>query len=309
MGPDRRAEMADQARRAALLSIGLLLLVFAGGLYLSSRLLLGRSALPFGGGSVAVLPIGGVIYAERSFGRDLADLRGRDEVKAFVLEIRSPGGSVGASQDLYGQVKRLREEDDRPVLAWIGDVGASGGYYVALGADSIFALPGSITGSIGVIMQFPQAEELLRKIGLEMQVVKSGEFKDVGSFARPLTEADRLVLEELVNDVYEQFVGVVVENRGLSREEVIRVADGRVISGERAVELGLVDGLGTLQEAIDRAGRMAGLGENPPTVRPRRRKIGVFDLLTGVAEGTVRNWLPWMRTASASHPQLLYLWR
>jgi len=301
--------MADQARRAALLSIGLLLLVFAGGLYFSSRLLLGRSPFPFGGGSVAVLPIGGVIYAERSFGRDLVNLSGRDDVKAFVLEIRSPGGSVGASQELYGQVKRLREEDARPVLAWIGDVGASGGYYVALGADSIFALPGSITGSIGVIMQFPQAEELLRKVGVEMQVVKSGEFKDVGSFARPLTEADRLVLEELVNDVYEQFVGVVVENRGLSREEVVRVADGRVISGERAVELGLVDGLGTLQEAIDRAGRMAGLGENPPTVRPRHRKIGVFDLLTGVAEGTVRNWLPWIRTASASHPQLLYLWR
>ena len=301
--------MADQARRAALLSIGLLLLVFAGGLYLSSRLLLGRPAFPFGGGSVAVLPIVGVIYAERSFGRDLVALRRRDEVKAFVLEIRSPGGSVGASQELYSQVKRLREEDDRPVLAWIGDVGASGGYYVALGADSIFALPGSITGSIGVIMQFPQAEELLRKVGLEMQVVKSGEFKDVGSFARPLTETDRLVLEELVNDVYEQFVGVVVENRGLSREEVIRVADGRVISGERAVELGLVDGLGTLQEAIDRAGRMAGLGENPATVRPRHRKIGVFDLLTGVAESTVRSWLPWLRTASASHPQLLYLWR
>ena len=161
--------MADQARRAALLSIGLLLLVFAGGLYLSSRLLLGRPAFPFGGGSVAVLPIVGVIYAERSFGRDLVALRRRDEVKAFVLEIRSPGGSVGASQELYSQVKRLREEDDRPVLAWIGDVGASGGYYVALGADSIFALPGSITGSIGVIMQFPQAEELLREVCKEEQ--------------------------------------------------------------------------------------------------------------------------------------------
>jgi len=157
--------MADQTRRAALLSIGLLLTVFAGGLYLSSRILLGRSPLPFGGGSVAVLPIGGVIYADRPFGRDLVALSDRSEVKAFVLEIRSPGGAVGASQDLFGQVRRLREKDDRPVIAWIGDVGASGGYYVALGADSIFALPGSMTGSIGVIMQLPNAEELMKKVG------------------------------------------------------------------------------------------------------------------------------------------------
>jgi protease-4 len=301
--------MADQKRRATVLSIVLLLLVFGSGVYLSSRLLLGRSALPFGDGRVGVLPIGGVIYADRSFGRDLAELSDREEVKAFVLEIRSPGGSVGASQDLFGQIKRLREEDDRPVVAWIGDVGASGGYYVALGADSILALPGSMTGSIGVILQLPHAEELLKKMGVGIEVVKSGEYKDMGSIARSLSEEERAVLEELVNDVYEQFVAAVVENRDLTREEVMRVADGRVISGKRAQELGLVDGLGTLQEAIDRAAGMAGLGENPPTVRPGQRKIGLIDLLSGVAEGRLREWMPWMERPRAAGPQLLYLWR
>jgi protease-4 len=301
--------MADRTRRAALLSIALLLTVFAGGLYLSSRTLLGRSPLPFGGGSVAVLPIGGVIYPDRSFGRQLVAFRDRSEVKAFVLEIRSPGGSVGASQDLFGQVRRLREEDDRPVIAWIGDVGASGGYYVALGADSIFALPGSMTGSIGVIMQLPHAEELMKKVGIGIEVVKSGEYKDLGSVARGLSPGEREVLEQLVNDVYEQFVEAVVENRDLSREEVLRVADGRVLSGERAAELGLVDGIATLQEAIDRAGRMAGLGERPPTVRPRERDIGLFDLLFGITEGKLRGWLPWLAQPTTTGPQLLYLWR
>ncbi len=301
--------MADHSRRTAVLSIGLLLLVFATGLYLSSRRLLGRSALPFGGGSVAVLPIGGVIYADRAFGADLLELSDRSEVKAFVLEIRSPGGSVGASQDLFSQVRRLREEDSRPVIAWIGDVGASGGYYVALGADSIFALPGSMTGSIGVIMQLPHAEELLKKVGIGIEVVKSGEYKDLGSVARGLSEGEREILEELVNDVYEQFVDAVAENRSLSRQAVLQVADGRVISGERAAELGLIDGIATLQEAIERAGRMAGLGPNPRTVRPRQRKVGLFDLITGIEEAGLRNWLPWPTRPVAEGPQLLYLWR
>ena len=301
--------MADQTRRTAVLSIGLLLLVFGSGLYISSRLLLGRAAMPFGGGSVAVMPIGGIIEPGRSFGRDLAALGDRAEVKAFVLEIRSPGGSVGASQELFGRVRRLREEDDRPVIAWIGDVGASGGYYVALGADSIFALPGSMTGSIGVILQLPHAEELMRKVGIGIEVVKSGDYKDLGSITRRLSEGEREILEQLVNDVYEQFVEAVVENRDLSREEVMSVADGRVLSGQRATELGLVDGIATLQEAIDRAGRMAGLGENPPTVRPRRDKIGLFDLLWGVADGRLREWVPWLARPAATGPQLLYLWR
>ena len=301
--------MADQTRRAALLSIGLLLMVFAGGLYLSSRALLDRSPLPFGGGSVGVLPIGGVIYADRSFGRDLVALSDRSEVKAFVLEIRSPGGAVGASQDLFGQVRRLREEDDRPVIAWIGDVGASGGYYVALGADSIFALPGSMTGSIGVIMQLPNAEEFMKKVGIGIEVVKSGEYKDLGSVARGLSPGEREILEGLVNDVYEQFVEAVVENRNLSREEVLRVADGRVLTGRQAAAVGLVDGIATLQEAIDHAGRMAGLGDNPSTVRPRERKVGLFDILFGIAESRLRGWLPWGTRPTTTGPQLLYLWR
>jgi protease-4 len=171
------------------------------------------------------------------------------------------------------------------------------------------ALPGSMTGSIGVIMQLPHAEELLKKMGVGIEVVKSGDYKDLGSISRALTEAERAILEELVNDVYEQFVAAVVENRDLTREEVLRVADGRVVSGERAVQLGLIDGLGTLQEAIDRAAAMAGLGENPPTVRPGQRKTGLIDLLSGIAEGRLREWMPWLERPRSAGPQLLYLWR
>lgn len=258
---------------------------------------------------MAVVPIAGLIYPDRSFGRDLRELSRRGEVKAFVLEIRSPGGTVGASQELYGQVRRLREEDDRPVIAWIGDVGASGGYYVALAADSIFALPGSTTGSIGVIMQLPQAAELMKKVGIGIEVVKSGEFKDMGSMARSLSAGEREILERLVNDVYEQFVDAVVENRRLPRPEVLNVADGRVVSGARAADLGLVDGVATLQEAINRAGRMAGLGDRPPTVRPRPRRVGLFDFLIGMTEERLRGLVPWLAQPAATGPQLLYLWR
>lgn len=298
-------------RRTALFAIFALLFVFAGGLYLSVRLLSGGDVRLFGGDRVAVLPLEGVITSERGFLEQLRRYRKDGSVRAFVLEIRSPGGAVGASQSLYRTVRELRETDDRPVVAWIGDVGASGGYYVALAADSIYALPGSITGSIGVIMEFPNAQELLRKVGLSFEVVKSGEHKDMGSFIRPMSESDRAILEGVVRDVWDQFVEAVGENRAMERERVVSLADGRIFTGEQAVELGLVDGIGTLQEAIDAAGRMAGLGEEPATVRPAERRLGLLDLLLGSGRARWRGLLvePLVRSAEPGTPRLLYEWR
>ena len=295
-------------RRTGVFGIVLLLALFASGAYLSARLLLGGRVPGLTKKRVAVLPVIGVINSERRFVEDLNRFREDPSVKAFVLEIRSPGGAVGPSQAIYGELQRLRREDDRPLIAWIGDVGASGGYYVALPADSIFALPGSITGSIGVIMQFPNAEELLRKVGVELEVVKSGRLKDIGSPARDLSEEERQVLQGLVDDVWNQFVEAVVLGRDLSRARVEELADGRVYSGESARDEGLVDRLGTLEDALDAAGRMAGLGENPHTVRPTQEKVGLLELLGGVDESRLSSLLESLSAGGRSTPRLKYEW-
>ncbi len=297
------------SRRTTVATIALLLLTFAGGVYVSARLLLGEGVPVLTGSRVAILPIEGVIASEEEVLRNLRSFREDASVRAFVLEIRSPGGGVGASQAIYQELQRLKEEDDRPVVAWLGDVAASGGYYVSLPADSIYALPGTITGSIGVIMEFPNAQELFRKVGIGWEVVKSGPHKDVGSPFRPMTEEDREILERLVGDVWEQFVEAVAESRGLGRERVEALADGRVFTGERAIGLGLVDGIGSLEQAIDVAGRLSGLGEGPATIRPRERRLGLLDLLIGVPEGEWRRWTRWMPTGAGVTPRLLYEWR
>ncbi len=295
-------------RRSTVLGIVLLLVLFASGAVLSLRLLLGGSVPGLTPRRVAVLPIVGIIDSETGFVRELETFRKDPSVRAFVLEIRSPGGGVGASQAIHAALKRLRQEDERPIVAWIGDVGASGGYYVALPADSIFALPGSITGSIGVIMQFPNAEELLRKVGVELEVVKSGALKDLGSPVRELSEAEREVLQGLVDDVWEQFVGAVAEGRGMDRDRVVPLADGRVFSGEQALGLGLVDRIGTLQDAVDAAGRMSGLGERPRVVRPIERRVGLLDLVGGIEESRLAAWIRSFSSGARAAPRLRYEW-
>lgn len=304
----------DDQQRTTVVGILVLLAVFGAGLLVAGGLLLeGRVPLLPREGRVAIVPIHGIIDSEREVLRSLERFREDESVGAFVVEIRSPGGTVGGSQSLYREIRSLRDEDDRPVLAWIGDVGASGGYYAALGADSIYALPGSITGSIGVIMELPNARRLLRKAGVEVEVVKSGPHKDAGSLLRPLSEEDRAVLQTLVDDAYRQFVEAVSESRGFEGERARELADGRVYSGERARRLGLVDGLATLSETVDRAGRMTGLGEDPATVRPKKERPGLIDLLL---EGISARWLEgWLdlpslpRSADGSTPRLLYQWR
>jgi len=284
------------------------LALFGTGVVVSMRLLLGGHILPTGG-RVALLPLRGTIVDEEWFVDELEYLREDGGVRAFVIEIESPGGTVGASQSIYEAIRDLREEDDRPVIAWMGDVAASGGFYAAMGADSVLALPGSITGSIGVIMEFPNAEELLRKVGLGWEIVKSGEHKDLGNPTRPLSDEDRVILQALVDDVYRQFLEVVTENRPLAAEEVERLADGRVFSGRQAAELGLVDRLGTLDDAIAVAGRMAGLGEDPGLAHPRERRIGLWDLILGLTGAEARGLLRTLVPMHSGTPRLLYEWK
>jgi protease-4 len=231
---------------------------------------------------IAILPLRGVITESHRTMREIRDFRDDASVKGFVLWVNSPGGEVAPSQSLYRQLAELREEGV-PVVAVITSVGASGAYYAALGADSILAMPGSLVGSIGVLMEFPNYEELLDKVGLRFEVIKSAEHKDIGSPYREVTETERALLQSVVDDVYDQFVEVIAQERGMTRDSVLAVADGRVLSGRLALEYGLIDGEGDLVDAIEMAGNMAGLGPEPRTVMREERRVTWFDLLTSAA--------------------------
>lgn len=239
------------------------------------------------GDRIALVEVDGVISDDRAFLQDVRRLRRDGSVRGWVVAINSPGGVVAPSQSIYQTLDRLRTEDGLPVVASIGSVGASGGYYVALGADSIVALPGSVTGSIGVIMEYPNVEELMDKVGVRMEVVKAGEQKDLGSPFRTMGPEDREIVNAMIGDVHEQFIEAVAAGRALSMEEVRALADGRVLSGRQALEAGLVDRLGNLEDAIAMAGELAGLGPDPRVVRPpEERRSWLMDALLG--ESTVR---------------------
>lgn len=246
------------------------------------------------GGRIAVLDVSGTISDDSRLLEQLREYRRDRSVRGFVVSINSPGGVVAPSQSIYSALKQLRDKDERPVIAAIGGVGASGGYYVALGADSIFALPGSITGSIGVIMEFPDASGLMEKVGVRMQTVQSAEHKDVGSPFRPLNPGDRAILDSLVQDVYDQFVTVVAQERKLSPAVVRQLADGRILSGRQAMRHRLIDRLGNIDAAVAAAGRMAGLGDEPRTVRPREKRATLWDVLFGRAavQSLMQRWVP-----------------
>jgi protease-4 len=256
------------------------------------------------GGRIAILPVEGTITDDRELLENLRAFRRDHSVRGFVIAINSPGGVVAPAQSLYSALRELRESDPRPVIAAIGGVGASGGYYIALGADSIFALPGSMTGSIGVIMELPDASELMQKVGVRMQTVQSAEHKDIGSPFRPLNEGDRALLDSLVRDVYEQFVAVVATERRLDPVVVRRVADGRILSGRQALAHRLIDRLGNIDAAVAAAGRMANLGKEPRTVYPPTRRPTIWDVLFG--RSTVQSAVQRLMPATHGRSTVLY---
>jgi protease-4 len=264
---------------------------------------------------IAVLPLRGVITQQHLVLRQLRDYRDDNSVKGFVLWIDSPGGEVAPSQTVYRELARLREEG-YPVVAAIGSVGASGAYYAALGADTILAMPGSLVGSIGVLMEFTNAERLLDKVGLRFEVVKSAEHKDIGSPYREVTDAERALLQGVVDDVYGQFLDAIAEERGMSLDSVVKIADGRLISGRLAIEYGLIDAEGDLVDAIAMAGSMAGLGPEPRVVMREERRATWLDLITTLArwasgEGGAAASLQdaWFSGGLERGPRLMYLLR
>ena len=239
----------------------------------------GEFSLAGMGKKVAIIDLHGTITNSADIIRQLKKYTKDSSIPAIVLDIDSPGGGVAPSQEIYEEIKKAKEKGKK-IVASMGSVGASGGYYVACAADTIIANPGTLTGSIGVIFQFPVAEELFKKIGLRFEVVKSGEFKDVGSSNRRMTEGERKLLQSVIDDTYGQFVEVLVESRKLSKEKALKLADGSIVTGRQARELGLVDELGDLEDAIKIAGKMGGIEGPPNIIKEMRRKISLFELLT-----------------------------
>lgn len=241
--------------------------------------LYGRPEISGWGDKVAIIDVHGVISSSSDIIRQLKRYSEDSSVPAIVLHINSPGGLVAPAQEIYEEINKAKQKGKK-IIASLSSVAASGGYYVACPADTIVSNPGTLTGSIGVIFEFPVMEKLFRKIGVEFEVVKSGELKDVGTYTRRMTKKERRLLQELINDTYDQFVDVLVKQRGIPRQEVLTFADGRVFTGRKAQELGLVDVLGNLEDAIQIAGEMGGIEGPPSTIRERKKKITLFDLLT-----------------------------
>lgn|SRR5690554_355598 len=252
------------------------------------------------GESIGVVEIEGAIMDAKSTLEDIRRFQEDDNVKAVVVRVNSPGGAVAPSQEIYEAVKDLKEV--KPVAISMGATAASGGYYIACGADTIFANNGTLTGSIGVITQFFNVEGIVNRLDLEVNTIKSGEFKDSGSPFREFLPQDEAVFAEMVNDIHSQFVEDVAECRGLDEAEVRRLADGRVYTGRQAKANKLVDEIGTLQDTIDYLAAEAGL-EDPPVVYPPEERMGfVQELLSASLRSTAEE----VRAQTAPRVQLLY---
>jgi len=227
---------------------------------------------------IGVVPINGIIRDADTIIEQIIAFRNDKQIKAIILRINSPGGGVGPSQEIYTETRRTSRTKN--VVASLGSVAASGGYYVASAADSIVANPGTLTGSIGVLMEFVRVEELLKKIGIEMRVIKSGEFKDIGSPNREMTHEEKEMLLTLLEDIRNQFVTAVSQGRNLPEDKVLELADGRIFSGKQAKGLGLVDSLGNFRDAVSVAKRLAHIKGEVKLVYPeKRRRSFLWDLL------------------------------
>ena len=233
------------------------------------------------GQKVAVIDITGIISKSDATIKLIHAYRDDPSVKAIVMRIDSPGGSVAPVQEIYTELEKI----EKPIVASMAGSAASGGYYIACAADTIFANPGTLTGSIGVIMQFTRMKGLYDKVGLEHQVIKSGQFKDTGSPFRTLTEEEQAVLQATVDDVYNQFVDTIAEARSnlLTRTEVVELADGRIFSGRQALDSKLIDQLGNLPDAIKIAGELGGI-EGKPKVLRKQKKTSLFEQLLGIEQ-------------------------
>jgi protease-4 len=280
--------------------LGVLLCLFVISIWVLSYLT-SRDESFWGKDKVAILEIKGVILDPQPTIEKLIRFRKNEQVKAIILRIDSPGGGVGPAQEIYAEVKKTQRE--KKVLVSVGSVAASGGYYIACAADQIMANPGSITGSIGVIMENVNVEDLLAKIGVRPNVVKSGKHKDIGSPLRPMTEEERKLLQGVLDSIHEQFIQAVAEGRKVPVEKIRPLADGRIFSGDQAKDMGLIDSLGNLEDAIAMAAQLGGIKGEPEVIYPEKKRFSILDL---ILEETIQKTLETFR-GNASPYHFFYL--
>ncbi len=302
--PPIRTDKKMAGKKHPILTVLVILAVIAlflgGTLMLVLRIFSSSADLSFNE-KIGVISIVGPISRSRDITAELVRLKKDKGIRAIILRIDSPGGSVGPTQEIYREIRKTVKV--KKVIVSMGEVAASGGYYIASAADRIVANPGTITGSIGVIMQFFRFRQLMDKVGVRLEVLKSGEFKDIGSPNREMTDRDREILNRLIGDIQKQFEEGVARGRHLSVEKVHRIADGRVFSGARAKELGLVDVLGNFQDAVDLAKKMAGIKGEVTLVYPGKRKRGLWDYLFNRSADSLA------RMIQAMEGRLEYRWR
>jgi signal peptide peptidase SppA, 36K type len=257
------------------------------------------------GSKVAVVLLEGEIVDSRELIEQLHRYARNSSVKAIVIRINSPGGGIAPSQEIFEEIRRVRRENHKPVVASMDSVAASGGYYVAVACDRIVANPGTITGSIGVIFQWFNIGDLLQWARLKPETITSGAMKDAGSPYRPISEAEKAYFQNVVAQLHSQFVRAVAEGRKgkISEEEVRKLADGRIFTGEEAQRLKLIDELGNLDDAVSLAASLGGIKGKPSTIYPKKQKPGLLELLGGSDAETLMK-----RLASGQMRQFLYKW-
>lgn len=260
---------------------------------------MGQDPGDFSGEAVGVVEIEGAIVDARDTIEQIRKFREDEDIKSIVIRINSPGGAVGPSQEIYREIRKTI--DTKNVVASMGAVAASGGYYVACAAGGIVANPGTITGSIGVIMGYTNFRQLLDKIGLVPVVIKSGPYKDTGSPTREMREDERKMLQSLTNGIHEQFVTAIAEGRKMDRVQVEAAADGRIITGEDAMVLGLVDRLGNFEDALAWAGELGGIDGAVVPVYARDKEL---TLLRYLMSATISEWI-----AKLIHPGIYAQYR
>jgi protease-4 len=265
------------------------------------------SSSSFGGfgDKIGVVDLDGVIMDPTVVVGQLKKFADDDSIKAIILHVNSPGGGVAASEEIYREVKRIRDEKKKRITASIQTVGASGAYYVSAATDKIYADKGSIVGSIGVIAQWTNYGELLRWAKLKDITMKAGEFKDTGSPTRDMTPAEQQYMQSLIDNMHTQFIQAVADGRKTKAENIRAIANGKVWTGEQALDMKLIDQLGDFQTAVQDTAKSVGISGEPTLVRPDRDRKTVLDLLFG----DVSEWLPTKEKLLEHHVGFYYLWQ
>jgi protease-4 len=273
--------------------------------YLSLRSGERKEAFGRFGDKIGVVDLEGVIIEPKTVVSDLKKFANDDSIKAIIIHVNTPGGGVAASEEIYQEVKRIRDKKKKLVVASIETVGASGGYYISSATSKIFANRGSVVGSIGVIAEWYNYGDLMHWAKMKEIVLKTGEFKDTGTPTRDLTPAEREYLQQLLDNLFAQFIRAVAEGRKLKEEDVRSLADGKVWTGEQAKQLKLIDEFGDFQAAVEDTAKTVGITGEPTLVRPEKQRRTLLDLLFG----DVSEYFPDKAKLMQSNVGFYYLWK